>query len=88
MSTCLPARRFSFSLLRVRSEIVFRTSRLRSTYNGGLGYQIVTGSETDLSFSVAGGARRENFISAGSESATVAALGSKLQHDFLALIWN
>ena len=83
------ARVFFFAATRQERDR-FQDLALRSTYTGGLGYQIVTGSETDLSFSVAGGARRENFISAGSETAAVAALGSKLRHDFgpAVLLWR
>ena len=83
------ARVFFFAATRQERDR-FQDIALRSTYNGGLGYQIVAGSETDLSFSMAGGVRRENFISAGGETAAVAALGSKLLHDFgpAVLLWR
>ncbi len=60
----------------------FQDIALRSTYNVGLGFQAVANRETDLNFSLAGGVRREDFISAGAESATVASVASKVRHDF------
>ncbi|MFB3111056.1 MAG: DUF481 domain-containing protein, partial [Gemmatimonadales bacterium] len=60
----------------------FQDIALRSTYNVGLGYQAVAKDDTDLNFSFAGGVRRESFISAGSETAGVATVASKLRHDF------
>ena len=68
----------------------FQDIALRSSYNLGLGYQAVTTSDTDLNFSLAGGARRENFLSAGSEIATVAALAGRLRHDLgpAVLLWQ
>lgn len=68
----------------------FQDIALRSTYNVGLGFQAVANRETDLNFSLAGGARRENFISAGAASAAVASIASKLRHDFgpAVLLWK
>jgi putative salt-induced outer membrane protein YdiY len=68
----------------------FQDIALRSTYNTGLGFQAVAVDRTDLNFSVAGGARREKFISGGAETASVAAVASKLRHDFgpAVLLWQ
>ncbi len=68
----------------------FQDIALRSTYKVGFGFQAVANRETDLNFSIAGGARRENFISAGAETATVASIASKLRHDFgpAVLLWQ
>jgi putative salt-induced outer membrane protein YdiY len=68
----------------------FQDIALRSTYNTGLGYQAVAQGATDLDISFAGGVRRENFISAGSETATVVSAASKLRHDFgpMVLLWQ
>jgi putative salt-induced outer membrane protein YdiY len=60
----------------------FQDIALRSTYEGGLGFQAVSKDNTDLSFSVALGARREDFISAGAETASVGTLGALLRNDF------
>ena len=60
----------------------FQDIALRSTYNVGLGYQAVAKDDTDLNFSFAGGVRRESFVSAGSETAGVATVASKLRHNF------
>ena len=83
------ARVFFFAATRQERDR-FQDIARRSTYNGGVGYQVTSGSDTDLNFSLAGGARRESFISAGSETATVAALGAKLRHDFgpAVLLWR
>ena len=85
----ISARVFLFAATRQERDR-FQDIALRSTYNGGFGYQATSGSVTDLNFSLAGGARRENFISGGSETATVAALGAKLRHDFgpAVLLWQ
>jgi hypothetical protein len=55
-----------------------------------LGFQAVAQDATDLDVSFAGGVRRENFISAGSETATVVSAASKLRHDFgpMVLLWQ
>ncbi len=68
----------------------FQDIALRSTYKVGLGFQAVASRETDLNFSFAVGARRENFISAGAETATIASVASKLRHDFgpAVLLWQ
>lgn len=70
----------------------FQDIALRSTYNFGVGFQAVSLDRTDLSFSFAGGARREDFVTAASATATqtVAALGSVFRHDFgpAVLAWN
>ncbi len=68
----------------------FQDIALRSTYNLGLGFQAFANRETDLNFSFAGGARREDFISAGAETATVTSIASKLRHDFgpAVLLWQ
>ena len=60
----------------------FQDIALRSTYNVGLGYQAVAKDDTDLNFSFAGGVRRESFVSAGSETAGVVTVASKLRHNF------
>jgi len=68
----------------------FQDIALRSTYNVGLGFQAIAKSETDLNFSVAGGVRHENFISAGVKTVTVASMASKIRHDFgpAVLLWQ
>ncbi len=68
----------------------FQDIALRSTYNLGLGFQAVANRKTDLDFSFAGGVRREDFISAGAETATVTSIASKLRHDFgpAVLLWQ
>ena len=68
----------------------FQDIALRSTYNVGLGYQAVAKDDTDLNFSFAGGVRRESFVSAGSETAGVATVASKLRHDFgpVFILWQ
>jgi putative salt-induced outer membrane protein YdiY len=68
----------------------FQDIALRSTYNTGLGFQAVAQDATDLDVSFAGGVRRENFISAGVETATVVSVASKLRHDFgpMVLLWQ
>ena len=83
------ARVFFFAATRQERDR-FQDIALRSTYNAGIGYQVTADSDTDLNFSLAAGARREVFISAGSETATVAALGAKLRHDFgpAVLLWQ
>lgn len=68
----------------------FQDIALRSTYSVGLGYQAVAKDDTDLNFSFAGGVRRESFISAGSETAGVAIVASKLRHNFgpASILWQ
>ena len=58
----------------------FQDIDLRSIYNAGLGYQVLSTPETDLRFYLAGGARREDFTS-DTPSLTVAVLtlGSALR---------
>jgi putative salt-induced outer membrane protein YdiY len=57
----------------------FQDISLRSTYNAGFGFQAVSTDNTDLRFSLSGGARRESFISEGSATAGVAAIGSTVR---------
>ncbi len=57
----------------------FQDISLRSTYNAGFGYQAVRTENTDLRFSLSGGARRESFIPGGSATAGVAAIGSTVR---------
>ena len=83
------ARIFIFGATRQERDR-FQDIALRSSYNLGVGFQALTTEASDLSFSFAGGVRREKFISAGSETAKVAALGGKLRHDFgpAVLLWK
>ncbi len=66
-----------FTFVETRQERdTFQDIDLRSTYNGGLGVQIVTTPTTDLSFSGSGGTRVENFTSGGSETVAVLRSGA------------
>lgn len=49
----------------------FQDIALRSTYNGGLGLQVVATERTDFSISASGGVRVEQFVADGSETAAV-----------------
>ncbi len=75
------ARFFVFGGTRQERD-TFQDIALRSTYEGGLGYQAVANDETALDFSVALGTRRENFISAGTTSSSVSTLATQLRNDF------
>lgn len=57
----------------------FQDIDLRSTYNGGFGVQAVKADRTDLRFSASGGARIEDFVANGSETAAVMNLGTDLR---------
>lgn len=59
----------------------FQDISLRSTYNGGMGWQAITKDATDLRFSVAIGARREAFISGGHRTAAVGSIGPQFRQD-------
>lgn len=62
-----------FTFLEVRQERdVFQDIALRSTYNGGLGWQVLQTRVTDLSFAASGGVRYENYENNGSDVAAVA----------------
>ncbi|MCZ6916721.1 MAG: DUF481 domain-containing protein [Gemmatimonadetes bacterium] len=60
----------------------FQDIALRSTYEGGLGYQVIDNDNTDLNVSVALGVRREDFLSLGAETSSIGTLGSQLRNDF------
>ncbi len=57
----------------------FQDIDLRSTYNAGLGYQILATDLTDLRWYASGGVRSENFTSGGSTSTGVLATGAAVQ---------
>lgn len=75
------AKFFVFGTTRQERD-TFQDIALRSTYEGGLGYQVVDTDGTALDFSVALGTRREDFVSAGTTSSSVGTLATRLRNDF------
>ncbi len=66
----------------------FQDIDLRSTYNGGLGYQIVATDLTDLRWYTSGGARVENFTSGGSVSTGIVNTGAALRQVLGPAVFN
>ena len=71
----------------------FQGIDLRSNYDAGLGYQVLSGSPTDLRFNLAGGLRVENFTPAAGDTTTstpIWSAGSQLKQKLgpFALDWS
>lgn len=66
----------------------FQDIDLRSSYNGGFGYQLVTTELTEVRWYTSGGARVENFTSGGSESSVIVATGAALRQVLGPAVFN
>lgn len=66
----------------------FQDIDLRSSYNGGFGYQLVTTALTDVRWYTSGGARVENFTSGGSESTVIVATGAAIRQVLGPAVFN
>ncbi|MFQ5705371.1 MAG: YdiY family protein [Gemmatimonadales bacterium] len=72
------SRLFAYAETRQERD-TFQDIDLRSTYNGGLGIQIIATKTTDLRFSASGGARIENFVANGSATSAVINTGTDIR---------